>query len=473
MESSVIKTFFDKVEKEMTCCNIPLNDYPTFNNLSNNIFEKVSTLIESLKILERYVDSKSLYEIINRVWSFSINNKDEFFSSLKELKLQRFIKSEDDGDIGKLADVITKKTKEKEESLKEIKDCYNRCISNVEDVYRIVYHSWLLLKTMDGINFTIDSPSIRQVYNWSVLIPNTDIDYKLHDQRCNDSNELYEQISHCLKDDADDETNAVPILVVLVLTLYSIYVTMVDMNGKWLNLAQIIICFAMILATCVFIFFQEKKIKLKQCDAKNKLKEKIINEAIDIYREDTEYRRLRTKMEISLHDKLGKARIDEWCRNKEQERKIAIKGQERLSEFGNVLVELAKTKNIVTLKDPRNNGRTVTIERSILSDDCCEELKDIINNHISQSDDCCDKIKDVLKCLFGDSIDCEKVINALKCVFCGDGNNKRNDELVDKIDRLITLLQSKGASGVQQVVNIGGNENSSSEKKPIENKINN
>lgn len=244
-------------------------------------------------------------------------------------------------------------------------------------------------------------------------------------------------------------------------------------NTSWYFLLYCLLIAIIVLTAVVFSIKFIIPIWSKRIDYKQKYQERRYNDYIRLSDEDREYERLQSRTELAIYEKREKARIDEWQRDNEHQRKLDIMEQERIANLSNVLVELAKTKNTVTMKDPHNDGKTITIERSILSDDFCEELKDILINHISQSDDCCDKIKDALKCLFGDPIDCGKVKNALKCVFCGDGDNKRNDELVDKIDRLITRLQSTGSNGVQQVVNIGGNEKSSSGKVPSENNSNN
>ena len=195
-------------------------------------------------------------------------------------------------------------------------------------------------------------------------------------------------------------------------------------------------------------------------DAKER--EKRLNYSLQGYFDALEFQRMYHKMEVSVWERQEKLRMDEWQRNNEHNRKLEIMEQERIANLSSVLVELAKTKNTVTLKGPRDNGKTITIERSILSDDCCEELKDIIDNFSAQGDDCCDKIKDVLKCLFGNPIDCEKVKKALKCLFSNNGNDKDYSDIIAKIDSLIAIIQASGSNGVQQVVNFGGNEKSQS-----------
>ena len=157
--------------------------------------------------------------------------------------------------------------------------------------------------------------------------------------------------------------------------------------------------------------------------------------------------------QLEFREQVDKLRLDEYARDKEHLRKIDLKEQERIAALPDKIIELGKIKNIVTLKDPRDNGKTIAVERSILSKECCEELKEILKSYTLSNDDCCKK---VLKCLFGDPIDCEKVKKTLRCLICSNDNDKSNSELAEKIDKLITLIQSSGTAGMQQVVNIGG-----------------
>lgn len=157
--------------------------------------------------------------------------------------------------------------------------------------------------------------------------------------------------------------------------------------------------------------------------------------------------------QLEFREQVDKLLLDEYARDKEHLRKIDLKEQERIAALPDKIIELGKIKNIVTLKDPRDNGKTIAVERSILSKECCEELKEILKSYTLSNDDCCKK---VLKCLFGDPIDCEKVKKTLRCLICSNDNDKSNSELAEKIDKLIALIQSSGTAGMQQVVNIGG-----------------
>ena len=176
----------------------------------------------------------------------------------------------------------------------------------------------------------------------------------------------------------------------------------------------------------------------------------MMNAVLDAFHEDREFGRLQTKTEIAILEKLEKTRIDEWSRNKEHERKLNIMEQERIAELNNVLIELAKVKNTVTFNDSKGSGKTITIERSILSEDCCDELKEALQDFINE-DDCCCKI---LKCLFGDPIDCEKLKKCLKSLLCDKGDCEgKCKELLERIDKLIVAIEKMPSCGASTVIN--------------------
>lgn len=190
---------------------------------------------------------------------------------------------------------------------------------------------------------------------------------------------------------------------------------------------------------------------LKKIDSEQKYRERRYNDYIRFSEEDREYDRLEYKTKMSLYEKREKAIIDEWQRDNEHERKLDIMEQERIANLSNVLLELAKTKNTVTLKDARNNGKTITIERSILSDDCCTDIKEVIKDYSAHGDDCCDRIKELLKCLFSDPVDCEKIKKVFRCFFCNDADDKAYADIIAKIDSLIAVIQSSGSNGYSRL----------------------
>lgn len=183
---------------------------------------------------------------------------------------------------------------------------------------------------------------------------------------------------------------------------------------------------------------QQKQIEQKQRDA------------IRLYDEDREYERLTYKTELGLYEKREKARIDEWVRNNDHVRKLDILEQERIADLSNVLLELSKNKNTVTISDPKGINKTIVIERSILSDDCCAQLQKILEKYITQ-DDCCYKLlKEVFSCPTDDPTDkgkCQKIKELIQCLFCHDGDcNKKFKELCDKIDDIVAILNNVNIS---------------------------
>lgn len=100
------------------------------------------------------------------------------------------------------------------------------------------------------------------------------------------------------------------------------------------------------------------------------------------------YRRQLNQLEFN--ERLGESKLDEYARDKEHLRKMDLKKQEIVTTLFEKIIELGKIKNTVALKDPCDNEKTITIERSILSNDCCSEIKDIIKSYTCQ-DDCHEK----------------------------------------------------------------------------------
>jgi hypothetical protein len=221
-------------------------------------------------------------------------------------------------------------------------------------------------------------------------------------------------------------------------------------NTSWylllyLILAAILLSIITILIIKLLVPYFEKIL-----DFRHKKEELEYKDRIRLYDEDREYERLLYKTEIALYEKREKARIDEWVRVNEHERELDKKAQERIADLSKVLLELAKVKNTVTLNDPKGNGKTITIERSVLSEDCCDELKEVLQGFIKE-DDCCCKI---LKCLFGDPIDCEKLKKCLKSLLCDKENCEgKCKELLERIDKLIAAIEKVPSGGASTVIN--------------------
>lgn len=204
---------------------------------------------------------------------------------------------------------------------------------------------------------------------------------------------------------------------------------------------------------------------LKKVDHENKMCELQYKDYVRVLDENRDYDRLLSKTKIQLFEKREKARMEEWQRDNEHLRKLAIMEQERIAELSNVLVNLAKVKNTVVLRDTNCNDRTITIERSILSDDCCAQLQSVLKDFSSQSGNCCDKIIAILGCLCKDHDCCKNVKKALMLLLNSISNNKNNADIVAVIEKLIAIIQQNGTTGLQQVVNISGSEKESSAQK--------
>lgn len=247
---------------------------------------------------------------------------------------------------------------------------------------------------------------------------------------------------------------AIIVLAVLGCLILSNRVQILDIdisqNAKWIHYVFIFSCFAAILVALILLSYKFFQFQSKQCENNVRLKEKMMNTVIDAFNEDREYSRLQTKTEIALHEKLERTRIDEWSRNKEHERRLNVMEQERIAELNKLLLEMAKVKNTVTLSDPKGHGKTIVIERSILSEECCDKLKDIVGNYISKEDDCYKLLKEIFQCLM-DGIPnqdrCMRIKELLKCLLCHDSDcDKKYKDLCDKIDQLILIINNNNVA---------------------------
>lgn len=225
-------------------------------------------------------------------------------------------------------------------------------------------------------------------------------------------------------------------------------------NTSWLFLLYILLAASMIMVSLIFVM----RFLMPYCEKMLDNKHKLEAERMRFQNDELEFQRLGTRTQISIYEKREKAKIDEWQRDKEHIRRYEMKEQERIADLSNLLKELARAQNTITIKDPNSNGKTITIERSILSEDCCEQLKGVVESAIQNHDDCCETIKKVARCLFGDQIDCEKVTAFLKGLLCDKDCDNNYSELrndIDKLKTIIIAMQSVPATnGLQQVVNI-------------------
>lgn len=137
-------------------------------------------------------------------------------------------------------------------------------------------------------------------------------------------------------------------------------------NTSWYTLLYYVIIGVLVLTAIVLAIKFLMPYYIKRADFEHKMWERQYNDYIRLYDENREYERLHYKTSISLLEKREKAIIEEWQRDNELDRKLDIMEQERIAELNNVLLELAKVKNTVTLNEPKDGGKTVTIESSVL-----------------------------------------------------------------------------------------------------------
>lgn len=379
MDNSTIKEFLDKIGENKSYRGVLLDDYPSPNHAAQMIAERVQAIVFSLENFRGYVDENNLNNLINDIWSLDVNKGGN-----------------------KLVEGFNKHIID----FNNKKECKNNNIDSVianiglnveyDDLKKVIKESFELfnlIKSVKGVDIAGDSCSLRQLYDWfSLITHNVTFEPKEigHPKWTDLSNKLMDITK------ADDNCCLITLIISLVAVfgilivcnikaILEIDLTDLTKNYKWLNYIFIFVSILSILTTIVLLLCKFLKYQTKQCDVDMKLKEKMMNVVVDAFNEDREFSRQRTKVEIALHDKLEKARIEEWIKNKENERKLNIMEQERIAELNNVLLELAKVKNTVTLSDPNGSGKTITIERSVLSDDCCNELKGIIDGFVKTS----------------------------------------------------------------------------------------
>lgn len=223
----------------------------------------------------------------------------------------------------------------------------------------------------------------------------------------------------------------------------------------WCKLISFLIILLCVALFTVFCYHWKKMVDKKHekyRDQELKERNDYLKKKTDVFEYQIAIRR-HYLHQLENEEQQQKVLLEESVRHKEHLRKIDIRNMEYIMALPDKIIELGKIKNTVTMKDPHDGGKTINIERSILSKDCCDEQKDIAKGFTASHDDCCEKI---LKCLFGDPIDCEKVKKALKSLMCNDGNDKSISDLIEKIDKLQAQVQTSGTTGLQQVVNIGG-----------------
>lgn len=116
-----------------------------------------------------------------------------------------------------------------------------------------------------------------------------------------------------------------------------------------LGLVLLLLVGAIIMFVCVIEY-------LRTLDERNlKYKEHLTDEALKIYNDNLEYKRLSQKTMIGILEKSGKAIIDEDVRDKEHKRKIELQDNEQKAD--KVIKELELTKEL--LVQERNKEESI------------------------------------------------------------------------------------------------------------------
>lgn len=148
----------------------------------------------------------------------------------------------------------------------------------------------------------------------------------------------------------------------------------------WMPFVYLVIA-ALLLSVGMFVLFRHWLLIYRgQKENEFKQQEWLMREKIRLLDEDRDFARLKGKTEMAIYDKLEKAGIDDWVRDKEHLRKMEIMQQERITELSKVLLELVKTKDVISVKSNDKEEKITTIERSILSDDFFLKLDDVLKD---------------------------------------------------------------------------------------------
>lgn len=101
---------------------------------------------------------------------------------------------------------------------------------------------------------------------------------------------------------------------------------------------------AMLLTACVIMFIKFLKHLDKLAEQNAKYNERLTDEVIRIYKEEKEHERLAEKTRVGLLEKQGKAIIDEETRAKEHLRKLEVMDKERIADFSDKVLDIAKVQ---------------------------------------------------------------------------------------------------------------------------------
>lgn len=465
MKITEIKDFFNGINRPIPVPSISLDDCPSANHFAQTIEEEMNAIIFSMKEFKGYIKEADLNNLMKSIWARKVSDKETILQEFLCLKLSNQNVSWGES-IKTMNDIKNEKKIPEDEAGKaevdKLKGKLEYFEKGIERAFQTINETWSIIQSVDGVEFKESfNPTIKQIYDWTALLPQHRFLKPSEDGNTPHWDKLCDKIDSCCK-----KTNKcccwsllLPVLAIIVFAVFGCLVLSdrvqildidISQNAKWIHYIFIFSCFAAILVALILLSYKFFQFQSKQCENKARLKEKMMNAVIDAFNDDREFSRLQTKTDIALHEKLERARIEEWSRNKEHERRLNVMEQERIAELDKLLLEMAKVKNTVTLSDPKGHGKTIVIERSILSDDCCNELKDIVGKYISKEDDCCKLLKEIFQCLM-DGIPnqerCKRIKELLKCLLCHDSDcDKKYKDLCDKIDQIMLIINNNNVA---------------------------
>lgn len=438
--ANIINEILNKIEEIKFNKCISLEDYPSSNHFAQAIAERAKIIKSSLEEFNRYdcIEKGQLNNLIQGIWSKDALRKDAFNDDIDKII--------NNGDELENNEEYVRKF----EDLKKVVDESFVCFKN----------TFNLINSVEGVKIEEDNLTIKKLYDCTALLPQ----YHFINSGYDDGLPKWEKLCNkydsckCVKKSSCCYGTIVFGLIILVLAVMLI----LGMSDKLIGFSQkrridyvfIFLYVIAILSAIVMLSWKFIQFQAKRSEIDSRLKEKMMNAVLEAFHEDRESARQRTKVEIALYDKLEKARIEEWCCNKEYERKLNVMEQERIAELSKVLLELAKVKNTVTLSDPKGSGKTVTVERSVLSEDCCCELKNVFQDFIKENSHRCKMFEEILKCMSENPVGCEKLRTCLKSFPCDKGDCEgKCKELSEYLGKIANAVEKMSCGGTSTVIN--------------------
>ena len=367
------KDLFDKIAEPYTPPPISLEDCPISQPYFLQIVELLRAITNAMGDLKKYITVNDYDYIISSLWTRCVDDADILKDEIGKKKLSVSLKT---CNIHTIKDVVDRDINTFDNKDKDIALTIKRSKQNLDNVisysFITINNIWTTIGILNGGN-NGNNPTIQQIYNWAhdntPIPPYSTISFP----RWND---LCEDIKPCICNEKWWSTERfVLVIFIFLILLYVGIGTFVFSEKILLNVIGcldevatyvfIFVITSLFIAFVYGIFYLYIRCQSLQCEKQTKLKEKMMDNIVAAFNEDREYYMLRTKTEISLHEKREKARIEQWERNREHEREIFKREQERKSKLSEMLIELAKVHNKETRKCSIKND--IISETSILS----------------------------------------------------------------------------------------------------------